>query len=186
MAYEQNNRDQRQRTDEPRINRRIRFSPVRVVMDDGSQLGVIPTYEALKKAEDLGLDLVEISPNARPPVCKIMDYGKYKYEQKKVASEQRKKQSVVEIKEIKFRPGIGDHDFETKLGHIKSFITDGNKCRVTVMFRGREMQHTNIGMDILKRVTVAVADIAFVESHPRLEMKNMQMTLSPGKQKKTA
>lgn len=177
-------RETKSRNDEPRINRRIRFSPVRVVLGDGTQLGVIPTAEALRKAEEMGLDLVEISPNARPPVCKIMDYGKFKYQQKKNAAEQKKNQKVIEVKEIKFRPGIGDNDFLTKVNHIKSFLAEGNKCQVTVMFRGREMQHTEIGLDILKKIVAEIESIGFVESAPKLEMKNMQMVLAPGKPKK--
>ncbi len=172
-------RDDRQT--EPRVNRRIRVREVRVIADDGSQLGILATDDALKRAEEKGLDLVEVQPMARPPVCKIMDYGKFKYEQKRKASELKKKQTVVEVKEVKFRPKTGIHDFDTKVRHLREFLSDGNKARVTIMFRGREIVHPEIGQDILKRVAEIISDIAQVELPPRMEGKQMFMIVAPGK-----
>ena len=177
-------RDARGRDDratEPRVNRRIRVREVRVIADDGSQLGIIPTEDALRRAEEKGLDLVEVQPMARPPVCKIMDYGKFKYEQKRKASELKKKQTVVEVKEVKFRPKTGIHDFDTKVRHLREFLGDGNKARVTIMFRGREIVHPEIGHDILRRVAEIISDIAQVELPPRMEGKQMFMIVAPGK-----
>lgn len=154
---------------------------VRVIGDDGSQLGILPTEDALRRAEEKGLDLVEVQPMARPPVCKIMDYGKFKYEQKRKASELKKKQTVVEVKEVKFRPKTGQHDYETKLRHLREFLGEGNKVRATIMFRGREIVHPEIGHEILKKVSEAVSDIAQVELAPRMEGKQMFMIIAPGK-----
>ncbi|MDP2341760.1 MAG: translation initiation factor IF-3 [Deltaproteobacteria bacterium] len=177
-------RDARGRDDratEPRVNRRIRVREVRVIADDGSQLGILATDDALKRAEEKGLDLVEVQPMARPPVCKIMDYGKFKYEQKRKASELKKKQTVVEVKEVKFRPKTGIHDFDTKVRHLREFLVEGNKARVTIMFRGREIVHPEIGHDILRRVAEIISDIAQVELPPRMEGKQMFMIVAPGK-----
>ena len=170
-----------EKNNEPRVNRRIRMREVFVIDDAGSKIGVIATEEALRRAEEKGLDLVEINPNARPPVCKIMDYGKYKYEQKRHAAEQRRNSKQVDVKEIKFTPSTGDHDFETKVRHLREFLADGDKARITVRFSGREMAHLELGQKMLKRVQEAVADIAQVEFQPRLEGKNMFMLLAPGK-----
>jgi translation initiation factor IF-3 len=152
-----------------------------VIAEDGSQLGILPTEDALRRAEERGLDLVEVQPMARPPVCKIMDYGKFKYEQKRKASELKKKQTVVEVKEVKFRPKTGEHDFQTKLRHLREFLQDGNKARVTIMFRGREIVHPEIGHDILKRLAEAIADIGQVEMTARMEGKQMFMIVAPGR-----
>ena len=154
---------------------------MRVIAEDGSQLGILPTEDALRRAEEKGLDLVEVQPMARPPVCKIMDYGKFKYEQKRKASELKKKQTVVEVKEVKFRPKTGEHDYQTKLRHLREFLQEGNKARVTIMFRGREIVHPEIGHDILKRVTEAISDIGQVELTARMEGKQMFMIVAPGK-----
>jgi translation initiation factor IF-3 len=154
---------------------------VRVIAEDGSQLGILPTDDALRRAEEKGLDLVEVQPMARPPVCKIMDYGKFKYEQKRKASELKKKQTVVEVKEVKFRPKTGEHDYQTKLRHLREFLQEGNKARVTIMFRGREIVHPEIGHDILKRLAEAIADIGQVEMNARMEGKQMFMIVAPGK-----
>jgi translation initiation factor IF-3 len=169
------------RNNEPRVNRRIRVREVRVIAEDGSQLGILPTDDALRRAEEKGLDLVEVQPMSRPPVCKIMDYGKFKYEQKRKASELKKKQTVVEVKEIKFRPKTGQHDFDTKLRHLREFLEEGNKGRVTIMFRGREIVHPEIGQEILKKVAEAISDIGQVELPPRMEGKQMFMIVAPGK-----
>ena len=169
------------RANEPRVNRRIRVREVRVIAEDGSQLGIIATDDALRRAEEKGLDLVEVQPMSRPPVCKIMDYGKFKYEQKRKASELKKKQTIVEVKEVKFRPKTGQHDFDTKVRHLREFIEEGNKARVTIMFRGREIVHPEIGQDILKRVAEAISDIGQVELGARMEGKQMFMIVAPGK-----
>jgi translation initiation factor IF-3 len=163
------------------VNRRIRVREVRVIAEDGSQLGILPTEDALRRAEEKGLDLVEVQPMARPPVCKIMDYGKFKYEQKRKASELKKKQTVVEVKEVKFRPKTGEHDYQTKLRHLREFLQEGNKARVTIMFRGREIVHPEIGHDILKRLAEAISDIGQVEMTARMEGKQMFMIVAPGK-----
>lgn len=139
----------------------------------------MPTIEARQKAVDAGLDLVEISPDAQPPVCKILDYGKYKYEQQKKAAEARKNQKIVELKEIKVRPGIDDHDYEVKMRSIKRFFEEGDKVKVTLRFRGREMAHASLGMDVLKRIKVDTEQIAKVESEPRFEGRQMIMILAP-------
>ncbi len=169
------------RNNEPRVNRRIRVREVRVIAEDGSQLGILATDDALRRAEEKGLDLVEVQPMSRPPVCKIMDYGKFKYEQKRKASELKKKQTVVEVKEVKFRPKTGQHDFDTKLRHLREFIEEGNKGRVTIMFRGREIVHPEIGHEILKKVAEAISDIGQVEVGARMEGKQMFMIVAPGK-----
>lgn len=156
---------------------------MRLIDDEGNQLGVLPTHEALRKAEDAGLDLVEISPMARPPVCKIMDYGKYKYEQQKKKHEQKKKQVVVQIKEIKMRPATDEHDFQTKLRHIKKFLDEGDKVKITIRFRGREMAHMDIGHERMRRLMEEVKGLGEVESFPKMEGKQMFMMLGPVKKK---
>jgi len=142
-------------------------------------VGVVPKGDALQRAFDAGLDLVEISPGAEPPVCKIMDFGKFKFEQQKKAAEARKKQKVVEIKEIKMRPAIDDHDYDVKLRAIRRFFEEGDKVKVTLRFRGREMAHQELGMQVLQRVKAEVESIAKVESEPRLEGRQMVMVLAP-------
>jgi translation initiation factor IF-3 len=142
-------------------------------------LGVMTAREALMRAYDVGLDLLEISPNAVPPVCKILDYGKYKYEQQKKANEARKKQKVVEIKEIKVRPNIDDHDYETKMKQMKGFISEGDKVKVTLRFRGREMAHQELGVRVLERIRTDLGEVIKVEQMPRLENRQMIMVLSP-------
>jgi len=162
-----------------RINRQIRISPVRLVDADGSQVGVVPVDEALRLAEDRSLDLVEVAPQARPPVVKIMDYGKYKFEQAKAARAAKKKQHVIHIKEVKYRPGIDDHDFDFKTRHARRFLEEGNKVKLTMMFRGRQVTHPELGRDVLNRVFEEVNDIAKVEAEPKLEGRNMTMVLAP-------
>lgn len=161
------------------MNHRIRAREIRVIGNDGSQWGILAPEEALRRAVELGLDLVEVSPTARPPVCKVMDYGKYKYEMKKKAAETRKNHHAGEVKEIKFRPKIEDHDFDTKLGHIKRFVDEGHKVKLTMMFRGREITHANIAKEVLDRVAVKLQDAVNVEQNPRLEGRNMTMLLAP-------
>lgn len=142
-------------------------------------IGVVPTREALWRAREMGLDLVEISPNADPPVCKILDFGKYKYEQQKKKSEARKKQKIVEVKEIKIRPNIDDHDYDVKMRQAKGFIQEGDKVKVTLRFRGRELAHIDLGMKVLERVKNELDPIAKVEQMPRMENKQMIMVLTP-------
>ena len=157
----------------------IRISPVRVISDSGEQLGVLTIEEALAAAEEKGLDLVEVAPTARPPVVKIMDYGKYKFEEAKAARAAKKKQHVIEIKEVKFRPGIDDHDFDFKTRHMREFLQQGNKVKVTMMFRGRQMARIDLGKAVLDRVAGVVADVGKIEFDARLEGRNMTMVLAP-------
>jgi translation initiation factor IF-3 len=152
---------------------------VRVIGDDGAQLGVLATHEALRMAEEKGLDLVEVSPKAMPPVCRIMDYGKFKFEQAKKANQARKHASVIEIKEIKFRPKTDDHDFDFKVKHIRRFLEEGNKVRLVIAFRGREIVHPETGRAMLDAVIRALVDIAHVEQMPQMDGRKMLMTISP-------
>jgi translation initiation factor IF-3 len=154
---------------------------VRLVGADGSQIGVVPTQDALRQARDLDLDLVEVAPQASPPVCRIMDYGKFKYERDVRQKEARKKQSRSGLKEIKFRPKIDVHDYTTKMGHVGRFLKGGNKVKVTIMFRGREMAHTDLGRRILDRVVGDLGDSIIVESMPKQEGRNMIMVIAPNK-----
>lgn len=162
-----------------RVNRQIRISPVRVIGADGSQLGILEVDAALRMAEDLGLDLVEVAATARPPVVRIMDYGKYKFEMAKQARQAKKKQHVIELKEVKYRPGIDDHDFDTKTRHARRFLEEKNKVKVTMMFRGRQVAHPELGQAVLERVATALADVGKIESAGRLEGKSMTMILAP-------
>lgn len=157
-----------------------------MIAADGEQLGILPTDEARRRAEEQSLDLVEVSPMARPPVCKIMDFGKFKYDQKKKANEAKKKQHVIEVKEVKFRPKTDQHDFDVKLNRLKRFLDEGNKSKVTIMFRGREIVHPEIGRDILDRVANAVKETGQVETPPRMEGRQMFMIVAPARHKKAA
>ncbi len=159
----------------------IRAREVRVISSDGEQLGVLSVREAIAKAEELGFDLVEVAPNAVPPVCRIMDFGKYKYEMSKKANESRKHQTIIHIKEIKFRPRTDDHDIEFKTNNIKRFLGEGDKVKVSIMFRGREMAHQEQGRSLLEHIVKLVQDIAVVEQMPRMEGRNMFLMLSPKK-----
>ncbi|CFX16757.1 protein chain initiation factor IF-3 [Candidatus Filomicrobium marinum] len=150
-----------------------------MIDENGENVGVVNRLEAQDRANNAGLDLVEISPDAQPPVCKIMDYGKFKFEQQKKAAEARKKQKTVEIKEIKMRPAIDEHDYDVKMRAIKRFFDDGDKVKVTLRFRGREMAHQQLGMAVLQRVKGELEEIAKVESEPRLEGRQMVMVLAP-------
>jgi translation initiation factor IF-3 len=162
-----------------RTNRRIRAREVRVIGPEGEQLGVLQIEAALSKAAEFGLDLVEVSPMAKPPVCKIMDYGKHKYQEKKRANEAKKKQTVVKLKEIKFRPKTEEHDYQFKVRQVRDFLEEGNKARITVMFRGREITHREIGQNILKRVETDLKDIAITEQPSRLEGRLLFMIIAP-------
>jgi len=169
--------------DSLRINDEIRVREVRVTGADGEQLGIMQTRDALRLAEDQHLDLVEVAPKARPPVCRIMDFGKYRYEQQKRDKEARKKQKVITIKEVKLRPNIEQHDFEVKLKSAQRFVEEGNKVKVTIMFRGRELSHPELGSEILNKMSAALGDTVTVERSAKLEGKNMTMILSPKAQK---
>jgi len=154
-------------------------SPVRLIGPDGEQIGIVPTSEALKRAEDYGLDLVEVSPNSRPPVCRIMDYGKYKYEASKKDKLAKKKQHVFQLKEMRYRPKIDEHDYQFKTKHVRAFLESGSKVKAFVLYRGREMAHIELGRKILDRLVEDMKDIAVVDSQPKLEGRNMNMVLSP-------
>jgi translation initiation factor IF-3 len=162
-----------------RINNRIEAREVRLIDAEGQNRGVMPTRQAITLAEESGLDLVELSPDANPPVCKILDYGKFKYQEQKKASEARKKQKVIEIKEIKMRPMIDDHDYDVKMRAIRRFFEEGDKVKITLRFRGREMAHQNLGQQLLDRVKVDTVEIAKVESEPRFEGRQIVMVLAP-------
>ncbi len=154
---------------------------VRVILDDGEQLGILATQDALRRAEDMGLDLVEVSPMAKPPVCKIMDYGKFRYQQKRKNAEAKKKQVTIELKEVKFRPKTDIHDFNVKVNNLKRFLEEGNKGKVTIMFRGREIVHPEIGFDVAKRIIEALVGVAVIESPAKMEGRAVVMILSPDK-----
>lgn len=161
------------------MNDRIRVPEVRVVGPGGEQFGIMSTAQALSRAQQLDFDLVEVAPQADPPVCKIMDYGKYKYEQDVKAKEARKRQQQVTVKEMKFKPKISTHDYDTKRHHIERFLEQGSKVKVTVWFRGREMQHTDLGAKLLSNLSTQLAEISSVEMMPKLDGKNMVMVLAP-------
>jgi translation initiation factor IF-3 len=165
--------------DGPRVNEEIRVPQVRLIDQDGEMQGVLTAREAVQRAYAVGLDLVEISPNAEPPVCKILDFGKFKYEQQKKKNEARKKQKVIEIKEIKVRPNIDENDYQVKMRAMKSFIEEGDKVKVTLRFRGREMAHQDIGIKVLERIRSEMDMTTKVEQMPRLENRQMVMVLSP-------
>ena len=170
--------------DRTRINRAIREAQVRVIDDEGEQLGIMTPEDALRTAEEAGLDLVEVAPKAEPPVCRIMDYGKYRYQQSKRVKESKKHQHTIVVKEIKYRPKISDHDFDFKTNHVKEFLQSGNKVKLTIMFRGREMAHPEFGRMLLERVVEDVKDLC--QEVPelkttRLEGRNMSLVLSPGR-----
>jgi translation initiation factor IF-3 len=172
-------RGYRSREPEVRVNQRIRAREVRLVDEEGQQIGVVPTKEALKMSEERGVDLVEVAPNAKPPVCRLMDYGKYKYELKKQAN--AKKQKTQTLKEVKFRPNIGDHDLEVKINRIREFLEDENKAKIRIFFRGREIVHPEIGRMLANKIVERVSDVGGIDMAPRLEGKNLIMVLSPKK-----
>ena len=163
----------------PAVNKRISAKSVRVITDNGEMLGVLQIEEALRMASDQGLDLVEVSPKANPPVCKIIDYGKYKYRVQKKQAEARKKQKTFEVKEVKLRPGIEDHDYGVKLKSIQRFLSDGDKVKITLRFKGREMAYQQRGMEILKKLESSIEQAAKIEQAPKLEGKHMIMVVAP-------
>ncbi len=163
----------------PRVNEKIRASEIRLIGADGENIGVVHPAKALELAEEAGLDLVEISPNATPPVCKIMDFGKFKYETQKREAEARKKQKIIEIKEVKFRPNTDTHDYEVKMRNVVKFLENGDKVKVTLRFRGREMAHQNLGRELLERVAEDTKEIGKVENFPKMEGRQMIMLIGP-------
>ncbi len=163
----------------PRTNEQITASEVRVISSTGKQLGIISIREALNHAEDEGFDLVEVSPDAKPPVCKIIDYGKLKYKEQKSKKEARKKQKTIEVKEIKMRPGINKHDYDVKIKAVSKFIKEGNKVKISMRFRGREMEHKNIGIELLNKITEQVSEYAKLEVPPKPEGRQIMMLLVP-------
>ncbi len=163
------------------MNERIRSDEIRLIGADGENVGVVTPAKGMQLAEDAGLDLVEISPNANPPVCKIMDYGKFKYEQQKRESEARKKQKIIEIKEVKFRPNTDTHDYEVKMRNVFRFLENGDKVKVTLRFRGREMAHLELGRKLLERVAEDVEELGKVEAIPKMEGRQMVMMINPAK-----
>ncbi len=173
----------RENSDGTRINEQIRAPQIRLIGASGEMIGVVTVPEALRAAEAAGLDLVEISPNADPPVCKILDYGKYKYEQQKKAAEARKNQKIVDIKEIKIRPTIGDHDYGVKLRSARRFLEEGDKVKITLRLRGREMAHQDLAMEVLQRMKKDLADLSKVEQEPKMEGRQAIMVLTSEKGK---
>ncbi|MCG8359089.1 MAG: translation initiation factor IF-3 [Kiloniellales bacterium] len=165
--------------DGPRVNDAIDAREVRLIAAGGDNVGVVSIEKALESAFDAGLDLVEISPNAAPPVCKVMDFGKYKYEEQKRKNEARKKQKIIEVKEIKMRPNIDVHDYDVKMRSIQKFIGEGDKVKVTMRFRGREMAHQDLGMKVLERVRGDLGELAKVEQFPKMEGRQMTMVMAP-------
>ena len=162
-----------------RVNDQIRISPIRLIGADGEQLGIVALDDARDRAADAGLDMVEVAPDARPPVVKLMDYGKFRYEEQRKARDSKKKQHKIQVKEVKFRPGIEEHDYEFKLRHARRFLEDGNKVKLTMMFRGRQITHPEIGLEVLQRVTKDLEDLAKTEARPNMEGRTMSMMLAP-------
>ncbi|MGR3571254.1 translation initiation factor IF-3 [Brevirhabdus sp.] len=163
----------------PRVNERIRAPEIRLIGAEGENVGVVSPARAMVLAEEAGLDLVEISPNASPPVCKIMDFGKFKYEQQKRESEARKKQKIIEVKEVKFRPNTDVHDYDVKMRNVFKFLENGDKVKVTLRFRGREMAHQNLGRELLERVADDTKEVGKVENMPKMEGRRMIMMIGP-------
>jgi translation initiation factor IF-3 len=167
------------KSDGPRVNREIDARTIRLVGADGEMIGVVSLRDGLVMAEEAGLDLVEVSPNAEPPVCKILDFGKFKYESQKKKAEARKKQKVIEIKEVKLRPNIDDNDYNVKMKSMRKFIEEGDKVKVTLRFRGRELAHQDIGVKVLERVRTDLDDLGKIEQLPKMEGRQMVMVIAP-------
>jgi len=161
------------------VNRQIRVPEIRLIDQNGDNVGIVSPDSAMQMAEEVGLDLVEISPGAAPPVCKIMDFGKYKYEQQKKAAEAKKKQKIIEIKEVKFRPNIDTHDYDVKMRSVTKFLGDGDKVKVTLRFRGREMAHQELGRELLEKIAGDIEELGKVESMPKMEGRQMIMVVAP-------
>jgi translation initiation factor IF-3 len=173
----------REREPEIRYNRFVRAREVRLIGPDGGNLGVLDTRDAMQKAKDFGLDLVEISPNATPPVCRIMDYGKHKFEIDKRKKDAKKKQTAVKVKEVKFHANVENHDYDTKMRHMREFLEEGNRVKCTLWFRGRENSHTDIGFQLFQRILDDLKEVANAEQAPKLAGKNLSMLVGPGKKK---
>jgi len=165
--------------DGPRVNRQISSPTVLLIDHEGQKRGVVPTLEAIQMAEDVGLDLVEVAATASPPVCKLLDFGKFKYQEQKKANEARKKQKVIEIKEVKMRPGIDDHDYDVKMRSMRRFLEEGDKVKVTLRFRGRELAHQDLGLKVLIQVRDDLDVLAKVEQFPKMEGRQMTMVIAP-------
>jgi translation initiation factor IF-3 len=172
LAYNNNNNKGQ------RVNEQIRVREVRLIDDEGNQKGIVPTLEALKMAKDKDLDLIEVSPNANPPVCKILDYGKYRFEQEKKLRDAKKNQKVLKLKEIRMQPKIGSGDLDTKAKHVQEFLNQGDKVKVTIRFRGRELAHTELGYDVLQEVLKRLTSAYVIEKQPAMDGKFMSMTLA--------
>ncbi|MCD6205880.1 MAG: translation initiation factor IF-3 [Candidatus Marinimicrobia bacterium] len=162
----------------PRINEQIRAQSIRLIGPKGEQIGIMAPREAMNVVEEFGLDLVEISPTAKPPVCKIMDYGKYKYQQQMKERENKKKQHVVKVKEVRFRPRIGDHDLNMKVEHVRKFLSDGYKVKITLMFRGRELAHKEVGEELINKIIEMLSDVCVVDKNPSFEGRTIVMYLT--------
>jgi translation initiation factor IF-3 len=162
-----------------RVNEQIRISPIRLIADGGGQIGIVSLDDARARAAEMGLDLVEVAPDSRPPVVRMMDYGKYKYKAARAAREARRKQHTTQIKEVKFRPGIEDHDYEFKLRHAQRFLAEGNKVKLTMMFRGRQITHPELGRQVLMRLTEDLGEFGKIEQYPNFEGRQMSMILTP-------
>lgn len=173
MAYNNNNNKGQ------RVNEQIRVREVRLIDDEGNQKGIVPTLEALKMAKDKDLDLVEVSPNANPPVCKILDYGKYRFEQEKKLRDSKKNQKVLKMKEIRMQPKIGSGDLDTKAKHVQEFLNEGDKVKITVRFRGRELAHTELGFDVLNEVLKRLTSAYNIDKPAKMDGKMMSITISP-------
>jgi translation initiation factor IF-3 len=174
-------RDKRRKKEEDRvnINREIRASEVRVIDPDGTQVGIVPIEEALGIAEQFELDLVEVAPNSKPPVCRVMDYGKYRYQQAKKVKDAKKKQTVIHVKEVKLRPKTNEHDLEYKIAHVKRFLSEGNRAKITIQFRGREIANPAMADRVVKRILEEIEEIGIVDQQPRLEGRRMIFLLRP-------
>ena len=177
--FKQNYFQRRTKHKGPRSNNRIVSAEVQVISSDGINLGILNTQEAITIAKNEGLDLIEIAQNAKPPVCKIVDYGKFKYQEQKKKNEAKKKQKVIETKELKLRPGTGDHDYQVKIKNAQKFIKEGNRVKFSLRFKGREMEHSNLGIDMLKRVKMDLEDLIRVEMEPKIEGRQAFLVVAP-------
>ena len=177
--FKQNYFQRRTKDRGPRSNNRISSPEVQVIASDGENLGILNTNEAISTAKNQGLDLIEIAPNANPPVCKIVDYGKFKYQEQKKKNEAKKKQKVIETKELKIRPGTGEHDYQVKIRNAQKFIKEGNRVKFSLRFKGREMEHSNLGINMLKRVKTDLGELIRVEMEPKIEGRQAFLVVAP-------
>ena len=163
----------------PRVNKRIRANEVQLITHEGDNIGIVPIGEALDRAREVGLDLIEVAPNVKPPVCKIIDYGKYKYEIQKKASQAKKKQKIITLKELKMRPSTDKHDYDFKMKNAKKFISKGDKVKFTIRFKGRELQHSHLGNELMSKIKEDMKEVGKVELHPKFDGKQMIMVIQP-------